>query len=160
MSDTGACFVSPFPPALGAPKCQIPAAGIALQASLAAMARPGSGGGIDGTASRTNRHGRCRQPFLCVVRDPGKTETFLTRAGADVGWRSARRPRREGSHMHSVVSAVGRRLIIPCRPRFTRTQNRKTITCNAFLVTCNRFPVTCNGRGGNFWQTLAFLDYL
>ena len=47
------------------------------------MARPGSGGGIDGKASRTNRYGRCRQPFLCVVRGPETIETFLTHAASE-----------------------------------------------------------------------------
>ena len=93
----------------------------------------------------------------------GPTDTAETRGKQNVldacrrrrGWRSARRPRRGGSHMHIVASAVGRWLVIPCRPRFPRTQSRKTVTCNAFLVTCNRFPVTCNGRGGSFLQTLC-----
>ena len=95
---------------------------------------------------------------LCETRE--KTETFLTRAGADVGWRSARRPRREGSYMHSVFSAVGRRLVIPCRPKFTRTQNKKRLHVMHFWLHVIASPLHVTVAGAAFCKHFAFLDYM
>ena len=96
---------------------------------------------------------------LCETRE--KTETFLTRAGADVGWRSARRPRQEGRYMRSVVSAVGRRLVIPCRPRFTQTPKQKQrLHVMSFWLHVIASPLHVTVAGAAFCKHFEFLDYM